>query len=450
MRYRRTFVFLLLLVTASSILIPGTYAGTRVILLIGWTLGSCSIVAGIAGRFGLLSEKVGDILFGLGLVLLGVTWLGTKGVVQQAIPICGDGICSASECDGKCGDCTPDLCTDGTCVPGFERCDTSPDCACPSGTVCEPGADPGANDTRGCTPIVCGDGTCDSGEDRKTCCTECGCLPQYSCRKNVCLFDAPRVMFTTYIPDSTISATSLAANPSLRNSTGRAHPFTFLEVRNEISQAFNVTAHIVLGRFGQASLPVGNIGIGRSSTVEWYGPFHDVLNTTRDVNTTLNITITFMDNQGNEHHTSWLTPITILGRNKIDRFGHPVFFVTPDDVPPAESPKALWRRLQRLTLEPDHPGFQFPAETLQRGGGDADDIGLVFASGLLSSGIKTGLVGSEHGLFVRYKENHQYRIIDPARLHEKYEQADSEHYGYAVWMLPETWEELNATVLSLT
>lgn len=428
-------------------------------ILLGSTMTYSIITAGIvlsvlfcamwiASLFGWGGETHGKMFLVLTIVAVALTVLANQTLVQRTDSYCGDGTCRAAECRSGCEDCKPADCNDGLCIQGFEDCSNSKDCACIEENACDP-ARKGA-DMRGCAQVRCGDGLCDEGfEDRFNCCSDCGCLPDYECENNICFFRQPRITFTPYILTDNVSVTSLAANPQLRNESG-PHPLMAIVLRVEDAQAEDLRVGFSLDSLHK-EIHLGSMLPGKQREVMWYLEHEpSLLNIEKATARNLTITVTYNDLQGNNHKNSWQHEVTLLGRNTLDRFGSIVFFVTPKDIPMSGTPKQIWDAIRHDVTLGDTNGTQFPLETIESGRGSPEDIAILLASAYLSAGLRTSLVESDHGLFVRVWNGRNFIILDPSRIDGAFEGAQSSKPGYAVHDLQTYWKERNATRLSIS
>jgi len=247
--------------------------------------------------------------------------------------------------------------------------------------------------------------------------------------------------------------TTLVANPFLYNGSGISHPFMVLQVRSEISDAYNVTVDVTGVGPIQNRWHFDIVKAGSPIPVIWYlDSDTSLLDITEDAVANITVIITYYDGVGSPHDARWtLYPFTLLGRNSFDAYSHIAFFVTPDDIMiHTPDPAGIWQQFEHLKIVEDSDTIQFPLETLERGEGSRRDVALVLISAFEKAGIKTSIVESDHGYFVRYWERNKYRIIDPGKLGSSFSKADAEYPGYAVWDVKETWDFYNATVLSLS
>lgn len=385
-------------------------------------------------------------------ILSVVLILGSHANFQERyIPRCGDDICGKGECLGGCSDCKPSDCQDGTCTAKLEQCTTSLDCACDSFEACAPSREEA--DERGCAQVTCGDGFCDRDfESQQSCCADCGCQQGYSCKENICLFQPPRISFKPYIYATEISASSLAANPSLTDRSGQPHALIAIELSAEITQTLDTNVTFGIEGLGSHKERLGRMWPGKVSLVAWNLPhMPHLLNITEDINTTLKVSVDYADMKGIVHRPEWEYPFLIKDRNTLDDYGHIAFYVTPEDVRGITgSASNVWDYVgDHFMIEEHDEGIRFAHETLQMGSGSKTDIALLLASIYDNLGMRPSLITSERGLLVRIFDGDRFMILDPGKIGIPYEQARATTIGYEVYDLNDIRKDRNATILSL-
>ena len=408
-----------------------------------------------------LISGVGALVFGrrrLGLRIIGAAALmaiavaiATTGLQQRMLPFCGDGACRPDECTRGCGDCSPATCEDGICTPAIERCDNSPDCACPAGEACAPDR---AGDPAGCVPTVCGDGYCDRAEE---CCTDCGCAKGFTCRDNACYYQPPEVETKQYLLANEIAATSLAANPSLTDPYGTPHALaaTVVAVERSTARAANVT--FTLGGIARDTVTLGDIRAGGEATATWRldGSFLATpLTVTEDTVMNLTMTLAYLDGQGTLHTRTARYPVTVLARDSIDQYGHLAFLITPEDIALQGSTSEIWEQLgSRVVFDAQRPAerVRFPKEVLAAGSGNRDELAALVASAFQRAGLEPALVATGIGTLVRVRDRGRAVIVDPARIGQPFADASWSGTAFAVDDIAQVWRARNATVpLSMT
>jgi len=345
----------------------------------------------------------------------------------HVIPICGDGVCGFGEC-GKC-DCTPQQCADGICETKKERCDTSPDCACSVGMVCQPKRNQSVD---GCVSVACGDSFCDLGE---SCCTDCGCKQGFVCIQNLCYFQPPTVTYDLSLLTRNISALTLYANPLLTNNSGTPLPLGSI-VLQSTGPVHEVRVRFALDDVMDADIAVPDLVAGRKQLVLWYAdPDPRLLHVRSDRQTNISITISYKDEMDDQHSIRSQVPVTLLDRNTLDEKGHLVLFVTSDIIVKEKTAQSIWDELRADMIMnsslPDNKR-RLPLETFTEGGSQ-QDLALLLASAYDAAGVQTYLVeGLDGNIYVRTRLQQRYVMIDPSRLNNTFEEAIVQRAGSAV------------------
>lgn len=420
-------------------------AGVRTYLIVLW----CAIVLVLglsaAGPLGMVPKEWGSRFLIIAVIAIAVTIV----LQLRLVPICGDNVCAAGECNRCAADCKPADCANGACDLKVERCDTSGDCACAPEAACAPGRQ-GA-DPRGCAPIACGDGFCDSGEGPRTCCTDCGCEYGYKCERNICFFEVPKVTFTAYRFTDTISAASLAGNPLLTDAAGNARPLMRIELRTT-KPVEDVRVTFRIPQVLEDTMDVGAIYAEQERDVEWtVQPDPRLMDITSDRETAVEVDIAYKDAFGNKYQLNRSFPMTILSRNTLDPYGHIVLFTTEVETK-SSTPQGIWEELSG-TVDVQHrtgTRIQFPAETLEKGTGAPRDIAVLLASAYNTAGLRTYLVESPDGYFVRVWDKSRFVMLDPALFDGSFDQAISFKPGYGVYDINKTFEARNFTQIDVS
>ena len=377
------------------------------------------------------SGKTNAVAAGIVVVVCVVLMFAvSENIVPAIVPECGDGFCTEGECQDACEDCSPDDCIDGNCLIGFERCDNSVDCPCPTGMLCSPNRE-GATPF-GCFPIVCGDSYCDEGETQIECCQDCGCQEGYQCENNICFFEPPRITFIPTILTKEIGATTLAANPYLANFTGIAHPLSAVEITNSISPASDVVITFSLPGYAERIIPAGELSPGEKVIAQWYlNQEPSFLTLLEDTEMDIHFSITYTDIQGIAHEIKRTYPITILQRNTLDSTGHYIFFITPENVPlDSHTVEDIWGELSGgFEVLPESENIQFPIETLMTKKGTATDIAILLASAFQKKKLQPGFMFTEEGIFVWTKDSGDFRILDPRKINSNFAKATVDKIG---------------------
>ncbi len=434
-----------LLVLATSLLVAGilttytagiyastTVFGVGILLFFGIALYNTKIDAG-------KPTAIVSITVAVVLAIIMASTLFT--IVQTTIPVCGDGICAPYECDENCEDCTPDDCLNGICQRPLETCENSPDCSCPGGTICVPER-PGVDPT-GCFWIKCGDNYCDKGESSKNCCSDCKCEAGYECRQNQCFFLPPKMAFNTFLFSDEIGASTLAANPNLRNESGTPHPLVALDLTNQGSFASDVRVRFKLDEVFEESFSVGSMDKGDNKDVLWFldeTPLY--LSIVEDIDTNITVTVEYTTTENIRNSFSVNYPIKILNRGKLDDIGELAYYVTKDIKPNGKTIDMIWEEYRKqLELRPNDGIIQYPLETLIYGGGDDKDLAVFFASAFYGAGKITQFANTTDGmmLWVRYRGN--YEVLDTRHVDLNFAKAlDSRPERTTLSSFDEVWE----------
>jgi hypothetical protein len=346
---------------------------------------------------------------------------------QHIIPICGDNVCSATECSSCSEDCTPGQCSNGICDL-TERCDNSKDCVCTSGTTCAPRR-PGAS-PRGCIEITCGDNYCDATES-EGCCIDCACAPGFDCIKNVCLFEQPRISVTPYIAAPALSATTLAGNPFLTNETGGSKPLLAIKIETTKS-IYNLNANFALKNVN-ATVQLGNMLPGQNKTAFFYlrsDPRFLVI--TQDENVNISVQMTYYDLQNERHVVTKQVPFTILARKSSDPFNHILLYTTRTIVPRAKTVQGIWDEFRQNMTMVDHSGTQFPLETMIKRTANQRDMAALLYSAYLNAGLKPSIMENYQGVFLRVPHIDGNVIIDPSRVNVTFDKAITTGPGFTL------------------
>lgn len=421
-------------------------ASVRTTIAVGWLVAATLVLIWIASVIGWVSRKIGFIALFSSVVLSALCILASQNILQEIFPHCGDGVCARGECSTQCSDCTKEQCYDGVCEP-FEDC-KSPDCPCGDTTICAPKRN--SSDKQGCAPVLCSDKICDYPiESSQNCCSDCGCQQEYSCESNICYFNPPHITFVPFFIAKNISVTTLAVNPTLTDATGKPHHLMWIQLKNEVSSVDDVRVTFALGNITQTTVLIGTLLDGVSTNVTWRPEYREtMLNNTKTIRTNITLTIKYRDRQRIEHTSKWSYPFTLLNTGTMDSLGSVVFYVRPLDVlVEKKTPEAIWEELGlQLDVTEPHEGLRFPKETLARGSGSQNDLALVLASAFVRAKLRTSLVETDDGLYVRVFYNDQFVMLDPNRIDEKLDNAIVQRPGFAVHDVVQEWRVRNATI----
>jgi hypothetical protein len=413
-------------------------------LIIIWSTIVLLIGIGAGTLFGMVPKSLrGPIAIVVALLIIIAIMLQGK-----LIPVCGDDVCSTGECSRCTKDCGPADCRDGKCDLKIERCDTSSDCACAPDLACAPNRQ-GA-DNYGCASIICGDGFCDGFEGPSTCCKDCGCQTGFKCESNICFFEMPKVRFIPYRLTTSISALSLYGNPMLTTDAGQPRPLMALEISTSKSIT-NLSATFSIEGLVSDRFDLGTLYSEQQSIVGWYvKPDSRLLRLAEDKQTAIDVLISYNDAQGDRHELERDFPLIVLSRNTLDGFGHPVLFVTNDTRTKATTAEGIWNELSSSITVVQRPGnrIQFPAETLVKGEGSRNDIAVLLVSAYERAGVRSSLVDSPDGLFVRVRMRDYYAIVDPALFDRPFNDAIAVRPGYAIYEPEKVRQQRNLTIIS--
>jgi hypothetical protein len=345
----------------------------------------------------------------------------------RIIPICGDNVCSVGECKSCSKDCQASQCLNGICEK-TERCDTSSDCACTSGTTCAPARN--GSSPRGCIEITCGDKFCDATESA-ACCKDCGCKPGFECANNVCFFEVPKLSFSPYVAAPALSATTLAGNPFLTNESGAPRPLAAMTIEST-KNIQNVKINFSL-KGVSSQVQLGNMAAKQNKTAFFY-LHHDprFLNVLNDEHTNITATITYYDVQNDYHTLTKQIPFTILGRGASDKYGHVLLFTTRSITPESRTPAGIWDELRRNMTARAHTGTQFPLETVITRTASQRDMAVLLYSAYLNAGLKPSIMENEQGVFIRVRYIDGNVIIDPGRINATFDGAITTGPGFTL------------------
>lgn len=371
-------------------------------------------------------------------------------ILQSAIiPYCGDGICSRTECNGACQDCQAAQCENRICEPPIENCANSNDCRCSHGYACSPARN--GSDIQGCMLVSCGDGFCDTSETTANCCKDCGCPAEYTCKQNACYFTPPIITLNTKMIDTKISVTTLAGNPLLLDINGTSRPLVglFFESPNFIR---SLQINFSLGGHLNKSILVGDISPNSKIPILWYEQSNlDLLSITQDRKINVTITIIYKDVTGEQRTQAWIYPITLLGRNSLDKQGSIVLYVTHDYVPASSTPEGIWSEVQQIVSykQRDDNKIFFPTETLAKKEGNRNDITMLIASAYDVKNFSPSIVQSSDGYYVRIRTKNRFVILDSALIDKSFEDAIVNKPGSAVYDVDIERRNNNFTIISL-
>lgn len=385
------------------------------------------------------------------ICMIATAGLAVMTVVMQSaiIPYCGDGMCSQSECSSGCNDCQASQCENRVCEPPIENCANSIDCRCAHGYACAPTRN-GSN-TLGCMLISCGDGFCDAAENTVNCCDDCGCPVEHTCKQHACYFTPPIIALNTKMVDSKISVTTLVGNPQLPDVNGTPRPLVglFLESPNYLR---DLQLNFSLGKHLNDTIIVGDIPPNNKIPVLWYSKNNlPLLSITQDNKINVTITAIFKDVTGEQRTQLWIYPITLLGRNSLDKQGNIVLYVTHDYVTASNTPESIWSEIQNIVKykKRDDNKILFPAETLARGYGNRNDLAVLVASAYDIKNLSPSIVQSSDGYYVRVRTKNRFVILDTSLIEKSFQEAIVQKPGSAVYDIDIERRNNNFTLISL-
>ena len=392
--------------------------------------------------------------------------------------ICGDGYCTAKECNSGCSDCSPEDCTDNTCQPQVkETCQNSPDCVCDINQVCA--IERSGTDNKGCYNMKCGDGFCDAkGENKESCCLDCGCNSGYSCNqeKNECQFLTPELGITTNYITKGVSASSLYSNRELIDESGKKHALVSIKISNN---GTNLAKNIVLSlKIGQYTIEqkesIGELQAAGSKDYDWYPTAtENMLKIKDNENVLINIVVNFEDEHGKKYTSAKGIPIIIVGKNNWGTYSSVSQYVTPidsvvrqavssagsfstrEDPGIQEAAREIWDLLNGLRIDyisdPTLEYRQYPAEVFMTKKGDCDDLATLYVALLESVGVKTALITHPGHMYAAYYDSQYIYPVETTMLTSSFDDAynaglkeyDEHKNDREVVQIEEEWKNKN-------
>lgn len=338
-------------------------------------------------------RKTFDMILMLGMFVMFIIIVGAIFLFSRSISICGDGRCSDNECDSCSKDCGFRNCADGTCQTSIgENCENTEDCACSAGRQCD---------------------TLSEQADEK------GCFVSIS-----------NILINVRDMVEGVSVSALYNNPMLNDGLNN-HVLMDIIVQNiGEGNVSNSILHLKINDYVSDVIVLGRIEKGKLKVFEWNPRFNEnVLKVINDGELDVNIKLSYSDEAGQEHTVIENIQLSVLGKNKIGKYGSYKDFVTPDNNAVKEITKGLvvkeyntkndiiiaatnaWNNMQELGIDVSSKRIghvQYPEETINSKKGDSEDIAVLYASILKNMNIKPAIIKTSDKVFVGFYDQFGY------------------------------------------